>query len=397
MKERIKSNFSDKRWEQFKKDVFEIIKHDPRYPGMLDDHGFNATPIWTVTGQFIANIIPVEKIYLAALADVILLIIMFCFIYYAFGTEMFLVSLFFFGNNFCCTYLFIGGSMLRFDWFVCTIIGICMIQKNKYIAAGSFIAYASLIRIFPVLFGFFLGIKMIVETVKNKKIPVRYLKFFGGFAATIVLFLLLTTTLGNPVNIYKNYSSKIRMHNNLVQANGIGLRLVLISDKTDLSWDKFVKKYTEINPSKNPFMNWVEVKEKIYQQRKLIHYSIIILSIIIMSLIIYKRDDLEASGFAVILLYIVLIPAQYYYCFLLAFFIMLYKRDYNFKNFILISLLILLSIISYIIDIKEVFYLKMFLIISYLYLIYVVIFITAEFYSEYSQFIKSKFFKKNNH
>src|SRR2546423_10005051 len=63
-------NFSPERWNQFKKDIawFRTQFSSDFWRNSQIDHGFNATPVWTIVGGALANLAPASDAQIAILA-----------------------------------------------------------------------------------------------------------------------------------------------------------------------------------------------------------------------------------------------------------------------------------------------------------------------------------------
>ncbi|HUT78081.1 MAG TPA: hypothetical protein VM285_10365, partial [Polyangia bacterium] len=86
----IKSRFTKERWEQFVHDATYIQRHTKRLPcshwrQLLQDHGFNGTPVWVMVARPIVSAIPVEWIKLSAVIDLALILAMLAAVFWAFG------------------------------------------------------------------------------------------------------------------------------------------------------------------------------------------------------------------------------------------------------------------------------------------------------------------------
>ncbi|MSQ02586.1 MAG: hypothetical protein EXR71_11980 [Myxococcales bacterium] len=74
----VKSTFSAERWDQFKHDV-RVIRDWKKgmdaelWRQMVQDHGYNGTPAWTLQATPLVRLVPVEFLKVLAYADVALL------------------------------------------------------------------------------------------------------------------------------------------------------------------------------------------------------------------------------------------------------------------------------------------------------------------------------------
>lgn len=201
--EEYKALFSPQRWQEFLMDIrwFKTKLAPSRFSDMIGDKGYNATPVWTmfVGGVLSENIsttdpapaiieypmrayrgllawIYGEDIYpdnvnkiptgepngmlFLALLDLILITLATAAVVWAFGFRAAMLMLIVLGTSYVMKYSHMKGAYLRTDFTMSLIIGICMLKKDRYALAGSFIAYSCLSRVFPAVFFFGMGAKL---------------------------------------------------------------------------------------------------------------------------------------------------------------------------------------------------------------------------------------------
>lgn len=183
------------RWQEFLMDIrwFKTKLTPTRFSDMISDKGYNATPVWTmlVGGILSENIsttdpapaivdYPVRAyrgvtawifggdIYpdepngmlFLALVDVMLITLATGCVVWAFGLRAAFLMLIVLGTSYVMSYSHMKGAYLRTDFTMSLIIGICLLKKDQYALAGSFIAYSCLSRVFPAVFFFGVGAKL---------------------------------------------------------------------------------------------------------------------------------------------------------------------------------------------------------------------------------------------
>jgi hypothetical protein len=152
----VKEAFTPERWEAFKKDVsFFREKLGAQYGPILKDHGFNPSPFWVVLGGPLANLVPPGShvgILILTLLDPLLLAASFFALGWVFGAEVVLLCIIHFCVIYGATFGWTGGAFLRYMWFFGLVTSICALERKKYVLAGSLLAGASFLRIFPAAF-----------------------------------------------------------------------------------------------------------------------------------------------------------------------------------------------------------------------------------------------------
>ena len=212
--------FSDARWQEFLMDMrwFKEKLAPPRFSDMLGDKGYNATPVWTmlVGGILSENISTTDpapaiveypmRAYRATLAwifggevypnepngmlflaliDIILIAAATGCVVWAFGVRAAMFMLILLGTSYVMKFSHMKGAYLRTDFTMALIIGICMLKKQQFAAAGSFIAYSCLSRVFPAVFFFGMGAKLAWHAIGA--LPLFFRKTGAAGAAVAVV------------------------------------------------------------------------------------------------------------------------------------------------------------------------------------------------------------------
>ena len=228
----IKAKFSKERWESFKHDVdyfLALPEIKVHYQYIFADHGYNPPPTWAVPGYALSALVSVEHVKIIAMVDVVAVLAMLFIVAWAFGIEASLFSALFFLCTFSGRWPMLGQVLLRFDWSSALIIGVCMLKKEKWAAAGAFMAYAAFNRIFPAIFFFPWMVVAVLDVVRSKKIPKHHLRFVGG-AATVSVFLVITAAALFGTNRFMESKDNLLMHNASFSSHRIGLADLFVFD-----------------------------------------------------------------------------------------------------------------------------------------------------------------------
>ncbi|MBI2421595.1 MAG: CapA family protein [Candidatus Hydrogenedentes bacterium] len=231
-KDAIKAHFSPERWEDFKRDItwFQGRVPKAKWQQMLQDKGYNGTPVWTMVAGFLTNRISTGNDWgmrFLVAVDPILLAIMFAGIWWAFGLEVMLLAVCFFGTNFVMSFVHIKGALMRMDWVLGLVLGLCLLKKERYKSAGAVLAYSASARIFPLVFVFGLGAKGLWELYETRKVNRNYFQFFAVFAA-VGLALVSLTFLDHGTELFQEYQSKIGVHNNDISTTRVGFKYIYL-------------------------------------------------------------------------------------------------------------------------------------------------------------------------
>jgi hypothetical protein len=239
----VRTRFSDARWAEFKKDMnFFMDVQGPEYLSTLTDHGANATPVWVFFARILLAHAPASEGLMTAtgLVDGVLLLLMAGALWWAFGLWPMLLAMVVFGAN--DLYMFgtnWSGATLRHDWLCYLGFGAAALKRQRWTAAGIFLALAALIRFFPVvaLMGVALpalwafGERWVRERrrpdlrtwLAEHRAAVRVLL---SAAACVVFMVLLTTVLYTP-KAWASWLQKVTLLNRDVGVNEISLRALI--------------------------------------------------------------------------------------------------------------------------------------------------------------------------
>jgi len=386
-----KSLFSPSRWQEFKSDIASLNRtcSSPwSFELAIADHGYHASPVWNAIAGILSNNVSVGKIIYLALLDVCLLILMFVILWYSFGLEIMLIALIFFSINFISSFYWIGGAFLRYDWLVASVCAFSMINKNKYIPAGIFLSYAAMVRIFPVLFLAGPAVKAVWGIIRKKGLPKKYIQLFVSFIVTSAILFAYGCTQGKGIENWKNFAEKITFHNQTLLTNNVGFKVIFLHDPSWSDFDKFKKVYGRTK--ENLFLVLTEVKraESKSRNKEFILFSLLFLFLFF--IFAKNKDDIEAFAWGVFLIFMLLMPCNYYYSFLLMLAVILYRRRIDFTNTLFLSSLFAIQICGHIMYLKNRFFLNIFFGVSFLLFTYFLYCVTFELYREFLLWRRSK-------
>lgn len=188
----VKKKFTVERWQQFKDDVKFFVSHDNSggWKYFFSDHGFNPPPTWTIIGRILSRSTPITHLKLITSLDILLVVIMFCFVAWSFGVDTMLFSILFFCVTFSGRWPVLGHALLRFDWLVAIVVAVCMLKKNYFFVAGGLVMYAALNRIFPVLFFFPVLFHLLLCVYRHGNIDNTTKSFIKGSGCVFILLVV---------------------------------------------------------------------------------------------------------------------------------------------------------------------------------------------------------------
>jgi len=148
-----KRRFSDARWREFTRDVAVFRGQVPprRWAVMLTDHGFNASPAWTIAGAAFARAVPVSaaSLRIFTLLDPILLAAMTAALAWGFGVRIAAIAWIALGTLYLSDFSWVGGAFLRYDWLALCGIGVALVRRGWLVAGAFALTWATGVRVFP--------------------------------------------------------------------------------------------------------------------------------------------------------------------------------------------------------------------------------------------------------
>ena len=304
--DQTKDRFEPSRWVDFKTDVEYFHQAlGPHWAGVLKDHGYNPTPVWTLIGTALANRVPAGSrlgILTLTLLDPLLLLLVFVALGRTFGKEVALWSLIYFCVIFGATFGWIGGAYLRFLWFASLTCGFCALRARRVGLAGVLLALAAALRVFPVFFVVPLFLKSLSGVVRRQRLPLGHGRFWIGFATLALLAFGCTLFLPQEAGSWLQFRKRIETQLDTVSPNVVGLTQILtFQDETHLV-------------TAQEFENLRQRKIATHRAQLLI---VLPLFVLLVAGACHLMTDVEALVLGIPLLLVALNLAGYYFIFLL--------------------------------------------------------------------------------
>jgi hypothetical protein len=232
----VRARFSDARWQSFVADHDDYLENTP--PGlwraMRTDHGYNATPAWTFVARLFDARLPTTNTTLAALGALDLLFVgaMFALLFRTYGYRVACLSLAIFGLGYGWRDIYIG-SLLRLDWLAATVIGICLLKRERFAAAGACIGYAAMVRVFPVLFLAGPALLALKALLRGER-PGWPLRVAAGFGAVVCLAFAAGSATGRGIEAWREFGAHIDVYRDTWSADLIGLDTLFLGSPANL-------------------------------------------------------------------------------------------------------------------------------------------------------------------
>lgn len=230
-----KERFTPERLEQFKHDLdeFGTWSNKRTWRRLFKDKGFNGTPFYTtvVKGLLAPVDVNLQNLQRLAAIDPILMLIGFGFVGWAFGARRAAILAIFFCVFFPNRFTHMGGSILRFDYVACLLIGFSAIKKDKWGLAGGMFAWATMVRVFPAVFAVGVGLKIVSDVIRDKKILEQHWRFVGFFVGGLLLFFIISLIgMDGGFENWRTWKANMDVHNSKSASFRVGFKHLFMAD-----------------------------------------------------------------------------------------------------------------------------------------------------------------------
>jgi hypothetical protein len=273
---RCTAHFDAPRWSEFRRDV-EFLRGlvPPRkWNSFQQDHGYNATPAWTLVGHLVTDTGPASLAQLRLLwaLDPLLLLALWAAAAWGFGWRLAAVAAVYFGTNYLSPYNWTGGAILRQDWLAASVLGVALLRRERPAAAGACIAWATLLRVFPgcLLAGVAIGAAWRIARERSLRLRPAELRFAAGAAIVLALgFAVSSAATGGPSR-WLEFAQRSRVQLATPLANHVGL-------VTALSYDASSRSELARDPSlEDPMARWKEARRERFAERRPVFAAILV-------------------------------------------------------------------------------------------------------------------------
>jgi hypothetical protein len=230
--------FTEARWNEFAADIRSLRSRvgESNIRASLNDHGFNASPAWTLapraaialtgdTAEGATRLVWVDTA-LVALGGLLIL--------RAFGSRTFAVVMIFLACHAPNRWDWVGGSLFRMDWWFLLAAGLSAARLCRQALASAALTAAALLRVFPIiaLLGFFLSawVRRRRQHRDSEASAPPLARGALGAAATVALLGAGTLMLG-PMGQWPAFAENTVKHVSRPGYNSMGLKMVLTHTK----------------------------------------------------------------------------------------------------------------------------------------------------------------------
>lgn len=311
----VRARFTPERWRQFVADHEVFLQPGPfaRLSDFRLDHGYNPTPTWTFVGRIFAAWLPTTEDNLTLLVglDAVLLVLAFVAVRRSFGARAAALALIVFGVGYAWRFTWVGGAFLRQDWLVAVVMGICMLERERFALAGGLFAYATAVRLFPVLF--LLGLAVVGARILLRREGVRPITRFAlGFAAALALCLIAGSLAGRGPGAWQEFRQKIVLHRANWSTNSAGLELVFLTTPQTMT-----SRLPASRPLGERIALWQEIMNRLERERRPFYLLAAVALLLFVAGASWRATPAQAAACGVASVFAVLVLSCYYWAMLL--------------------------------------------------------------------------------
>ncbi|MFJ9752778.1 glycosyltransferase 87 family protein [Streptomyces chartreusis] len=229
--DRCTRHFTTERWSNFRQDTayFRDRADADQWYTIINDHGYNTTPVWTAAAALLVNLTPATDLQVSLLAvlDPLYLLVMMLAICWAFGWRTLAVAVVVLATYLPARYIWTGGAFLRWDWLFYTVAAVCCLKKGKPVVAGLALGYAALLRIFPAVL--FLGPALTLgwQLLRTRHLNRDVIRLFTGGALAAVVLVPISWAVAGGWQAWEAFARNLAKTQETPMTNTVGLRTML--------------------------------------------------------------------------------------------------------------------------------------------------------------------------
>ncbi|HKA89228.1 MAG TPA: glycosyltransferase family 87 protein [Haliangiales bacterium] len=208
----VRARFSDARWEEFKADWASLSRWPAPWNAIVADHGNSGSPAWAVAALPFVELFgasPTGQTLLGCL-DLVLMAVMFVFLFRAFGGEAAAVGLIVWSLT-PFSFDFLAGSILRWDWLFAVGMAFACWRRERPLLAGACLGYAAAAKLFPLFFAVALGVWLVIDSFRRRRLDPQLPRFVAGFAAAAIALVLASSAAFGGFGVWRAYRDRIEV------------------------------------------------------------------------------------------------------------------------------------------------------------------------------------------
>jgi hypothetical protein len=225
----VRARFAPARWQAFKRDLLVFGPRIDHWNELFMDFGYNDPPPRALALHLLVRWVPATPLSLGLLTslDYLIALVTVWVVRRVFGGLATALAFAFLALSFFARFDFIGGALLRWDWIAAILLAVAALARGAGVAAGLGLGYAALARVFPAVFLLPLAIKWVQARVTGAR-DAALSRSLAAAAALVLAVGLALAAVPQTRALSEEFVAKIRLHNEGVYANHVGLGSLLV-------------------------------------------------------------------------------------------------------------------------------------------------------------------------
>lgn len=323
---RCTRRFSPSRWSDYKHDVEWFRSRVPpeSWEALQRDHGYNPTPAWGFLGSLLAHTGPASngQIIALTLIDPLLILVAWIFVAQTFGWRATCIAVIYWGTNYPSDFNWTGGALLRYDWHAAALVGLCLMKRKRPASAGFLLGFAALVRLFPVILLFGIGLKALVVMVRERRLflSTEHRRIAMGALLVAAILLPASSWVAGGADSWSQFTQNMSLHLGTPASNNVGL-------KTLLSYDHDARLEVVLAREADPSSFWRQARREAFEGRRLLFWGLALGYLLLLVRAVNGIEDWAAAILGAGTLVVFTESACYYTSVLLLFGLLTLRRE----------------------------------------------------------------------
>ena len=347
--------FTPERWAALQQDMrlFRSVMGVSWWSKMFKDHGFNATPVWTLVGARITNLgwkneVPppelvnspknlagksaaerkaildrfeadkaqfMSRVNRVALIDASFYAIIFLAIWWAFGLRAAAMASLIWATGYPWAYFWTGGSYMRVTWLFMAVLGVCLMKKGFKVLGGFGVTWSGLLRVFPCALAGGVTLQVIYNLIRKRTVLANHRRIILGACLAVAILVPSSIVMNSHgADVYPAFLGNSIKHTETPLTNNMGLKTLM-----SYSPSKIARK-TKTDKHADPFHDWKLHRKATFKSHLPFHAALLVAAFAMLLIVGRKVEDWEITALSTVLLFGIFEMTCYYYswCILLA-------------------------------------------------------------------------------
>jgi hypothetical protein len=346
----VREAFGHDRWRAFRQDIrlFRSFLSERQWALLFFDHGYNATPVWTMFGSALTSLawkrdLPPEgmeyslqnlrsrppeerqaiearfkadrdrfasQLECLALIDALLYAGMFLLIAWAFGLRASALAMMVWGLGDPWPYYWTGGAFARTPWLFSAVAGVCLVKRGWMVAGGFALASSFLLRIFPAAIWCGIVLRAGWYGLRFRKLDPETIRMAAGAVLAIGILFPASLWATGGIPTYREFLTNSAKHVDTPLVNHMGLATLLSWD-SDLTIAKL-----GVARSRAAAYEWQDGRRSTFDARKPVFVLVSLALFGLLAMAVRRSEAWEAAVFGTVCLIVLFELTSYYYCFI---------------------------------------------------------------------------------